>query len=229
MRLLIVEDDADLARALATGFRDEGFAVDRESSGTAGLRAAASEEYDAVILDLMLPGMDGYRVLEELRRRDVPVPVLVLSARDALEDRVRGLRAGGDDYLTKPFAFEELLARVRGLVRRAHGVSHSRLAWRDLALDQDARRVTWEDRPIDLTPREFAILEALLLEQGTVLSRRRLVECVYDGDFACDSNVIDAHMANLRRKIRVAAGVSPIETRRGLGFVISPDAGEERS
>ncbi len=227
MRLLIVEDDVDLARALATGFHDEGFAVDRESTGTDGLRAAAAQEYDAVILDLMLPGMDGYRVLEELRRRNVPVPVLVLSARDALEDRVRGLRAGGDDYLTKPFAFEELLARVRGLVRRCHGVACSRLAWRDLSLDQDARRVTWARRMIDLTPREFAILEALLLEQGTVLSRRRLVDCVYEGDFACDSNVIDAHMANLRRKIRKVAGVNPIVTMRGIGFVIRREEEEE--
>jgi len=226
MRMLIVEDDIALARALATGFRDEGFAVDLESTGPDGLRAASAGEHDIVILDLMLPGMDGYGVLKELRRLEVDVPVLVLTARDALKDRVRGLKAGGDDYLSKPFAFEELLARVRNLVRRAHGVARSRLAWKALSLDQDTRRVTWDGEPIGLTPREFAILEALLLERGVVLTRGHLIACVYDGGFDCDSNVIDAHMANLRRKIRQVAGLNPIATIRGVGFVVPEEVDE---
>ena len=218
MRLLIVEDDMELSAALVRGFRDEGFAVDPSYDGEDALHAALGEEYDLVVLDLMLPGRDGFEVLSGLRQRGCQVPVLFLTARHEIADRVRGLQLGGDDYLPKPFSFEELLARVRAVLRRSSGTAQNHLLWDRLRVDVDAHRVTWEGAELTLTPKEFQILEALLLQQGKVLSRTRLVTHVYDELFDNDSNVVDAHVANLRRKLRKATGLAVIETVRGVGF-----------
>lgn len=223
MRLLIVEDDNDLSSALARGFREEGFAVDVAENGEDGLHLARSGDYDIVLLDLMLPGMNGFRVLETLRGEDQQVPVIFLTARGEVEDRVRGLRLGGDDYLVKPFSFDELLARIRSVMRRASGRSQNYLEWGGLRMEQDAHRVTWKGVILlEVTPTEYKILEALMLNQGAVLSRTRLSTHVYDNSFECDSNVIDAHVANLRKKLFQMTGERIIETVRGVGFQI-PD------
>ncbi len=220
MRMLIVEDDGDLADALARGFREEGFAVDRAADGHEGLHAARSGEHDVVVLDLMLPGLDGFRVLETLRGEDNRVPVVFLTARGDVADRIRGLKLGGDDYLPKPFSFDELLARVRAVLRRSRGVAQDVLQRGPLRMEVEAHRLWWREEELHLTPREFQILEALLLARGKVLSRTRLILSVYDDAFDSDSNVIDAHIANLRRKLRRVAGEPVIETVRGVGFRI---------
>jgi DNA-binding response OmpR family regulator len=215
---LIVEDDVDLSGALARGFRDEGFAVDQAFDGPDGLHAALGGEHDLVVLDLMLPGFDGFRVLRELRERGNRVPVVFLTARHEVEDRIRGLQLGGDDYLPKPFSFEELLARVRAVLRRASGVAQNRLQWGRLHLDVDAHRASWGDTDVPLTPKEFQLLEALLLQKGKVLTRTRLTLHLYDEAFESDSNVIDVHVAHLRRKMRAAGADNVVETVRGVGF-----------
>lgn len=220
MRMLIVEDDADLAEMLALGFRDEGFAVDTVADGVSGLHEASTTDYDVVILDLMLPELDGFGIVDGLRGAGRSVPVMFLSARDEVENRVRGLQLGADDYLTKPFSFEELLARVHALVRRSHGIAENRARWGDLVLDLDARTVSWRDRAIELTPMEYSLLELLVLGSGRVLSRTELIERIYDHSFDCDSNVIDVHVGHLRRKLRSVMGSCPIETKRGVGFII---------
>ena len=223
MRMLIIEDSADLADGLAKGFRDEGFAVDVAMSGPDGLEDAQSGEHDIVVLDLMLPGIDGLTILQRLRDRGMTVPVLVLTARDAVEDRVKGLRLGSDDYVCKPFNFEELLARVRALLRRTGGFVRNGLAWKELLLDLDTREASWKGRELHLTPTEFSVLEALLLNKGKTLTRTRLIEHLYGYDFDRDSNVIDAHMANLRRKLKRLAGSGLIRTVRGFGFMLPED------
>ncbi|GAB4249656.1 response regulator transcription factor [Deferrisoma sp.] len=220
MRLLIVEDDVDLSNALTRGFREEGFAVDQAFDGEDGLCLARMGEHDLVVLDLMLPGMDGFRVLETLRGEGNRVPVVFLTARGDVEDRIRGLRLGGDDYLPKPFRFEELLARVRAVLRRTHGVEQDVLTWGRLRLDMEAHRAFWAERELSLTPKEFQILQALLLQKGKTLSRTRLSLQVYDHAFDAESNVLDAHVANLRRKLKAAGGERVIETVRGVGFRI---------
>ena len=225
MRLLIVEDDVDLASGLAMGFRDEGLAVDLVSSGRAGLLEAGSGEYDVVILDVMLPDLDGFQVVERLRDQGVRVPILLLTARDAIEDRVRGLRLGGDDYLCKPFSFDELLARIRVLLRRAGGAARNLILWRSLVVDLDRRIATWQGSAIPLTPKEFAVLEALVLNLGKTVARTRLAEAMYELDFDRASNVIDVHMANLRRKLSESTGQPIVQTVRGTGFRI-PEADE---
>jgi len=222
VRLLIVEDDRELSDALRRGFRDEGFAVDQAFDGPEGLHLALGDEYDLMILDLMLPGCDGFQVLRDLRGRGIRLPVLFLTARGSVEDRIRGLQLGGDDYLPKPFSFEELLARARAVLRRSAGLAQNQLHWGRLLVDLGAHRVSWGDAELDLTPKEFQLLEALLLQKGKVLSRTRLVMHVYDEAFDSDSNVVDAHIANLRRKLRAATGCNVIETVRGVGFRI-PD------
>lgn len=225
MRLLIVEDDLDLAGALATGFRDEGFAVDVARSGPEGFAAASTDEYDIVVLDLALPGMDGLTVLERLRRQGQRVPILILSARSDVAQRVRGLKLGADDYVCKPFSFEELLARARVLLRRSAGAARNVIRAGRLELDLDRRLVAWDGTALALTPKEYALLEALLLEKGKVLTRTRLVQHVYDDSFDFDSNLIDVHIAHLRRKLREATGKNLIATVRGVGFVLSLDPG----
>jgi len=225
MRLLLVEDDRELSATLLRGFRDEGFAVDQAFDGPEGLHLALGGEYDLMILDLMLPGCDGFQVLRDLRARGNRLPVLFLTARGSVEDRIQGLQLGGDDYLPKPFSFDELLARARAVLRRSAGLAQNELRWEELVMDVGAHRVSWEGTELDLTPKEFQILEAMLLHQGKTLSRTRLVMHVYDDAFDSDSNVVDAHMANLRRKLRAATGRRVIQTVRGVGFRIQETPG----
>lgn len=218
MRLLVVEDDIDLASVLVQGLREEEFAVDLACDGIDGLHRARSGEYDLVILDLMLPEMDGTEVLNHLRQEGNRVPVIVLTARGEVAERVLGLRTGADDYMAKPFSFDELLARIRAVLRRFHGHCGNDLSWGKLRMDLDGHRVFWVREEISLSPREFQILEALLLQQDKVLSRTHLIEHAYDDSFDCDSNVIDSHIAKLRRKLVQVAGVPIVETIRRVGY-----------
>ncbi|PYQ46341.1 MAG: DNA-binding response regulator, partial [Acidobacteria bacterium] len=181
MRLLVVEDDPAIASFLVKGLKEAGFAVDQAGSGGAALEMASRESYDLAIVDLMLPGMDGLALIEELRRRRMSVPVIILSAKRSVDDRVRGLQAGGDDYLTKPFAFEELLARVQALIRRATGAAEpTRLAVGELVLDLVSRRVERGGRVLDLRPREYALLEYLMRNAGRVVSKAMILSHVFD-------------------------------------------------
>jgi two-component system OmpR family response regulator len=216
MRLLVVEDDADLRRPLTRGLRETGFAVDESADGDDGLFQALEVPYDAIVLDLMLPGRDGWSVLEALRAAGRRTPVLILTARDAVDDRVRGLDGGADDYLTKPFAIDELIARVRALIRRAAGEPSPRIELGDLTVDVAAQRVFRGDAEIALTAREFGILELLANRRGTVVTRTAIGEHLYDDTSELMSNAIDVHVASLRRKL----GADLIETRRGLGYLI---------
>lgn len=223
MRLLLVEDDVDLSSALAQGFHEEGFAVDQAFTGPEGLHCARTREYDVAILDLMLPGFDGHQLLRALREEENRLPVVILSARASVSDRILGLKGGADDYVAKPFSFEELLARVRALLRRAAGLAESTLRWGNLILDPGGHTASWNGYALPLTPKEFCLLEALLLHQGKVLNRQRLLLKVYDGDAGRGSNVLDAHLSNLRRKLVEATGQPIVETIRGTGFRIPRD------
>jgi two-component system OmpR family response regulator len=216
MRLLIVEDDADLRRALRRALREAGFAVDESANGDDGLFQALEVSYDAIVLDLMLPGRDGWSVLEAIRGAGRKTPVLILTARDAVDDRVRGLDGGADDYLTKPFALDELIARVRALIRRAAGEPGGRIELGDLTVDVTAQRVFRRDVEVMLTAREFGILELLVNRRGTVVTRTAIGEHLYDDTSELMSNAIDVHVASLRRKL----GPDFIHTRRGLGYLI---------
>jgi DNA-binding response OmpR family regulator len=194
--------------------------VDLTHDGAEGLELATTAEHDVVVLDLMLPRLNGFDLLQRLRSEGHAVPVIFLTARDAVEDRVRGLKLGGDDYLIKPFSFEELLARVRSVLRRAAGAAGDRLEWGDLVVDVAARTALWKGEEIALTPKELSLLEALLFQKGKAVSRTRLIQHTYDFAAERDSNVIDVHVANLRRKLSQATGAPIIETVRGMGFRI---------
>ncbi|RME68153.1 MAG: DNA-binding response regulator [Verrucomicrobia bacterium] len=215
MRILVIEDDPVLNRSLAATLRDEGYAVDVAFDGEEGLARALEGVYDAIVLDVMLPRLDGWAVLEGLRPA-CPVPVLMLTARTAIPDRVRGLDAGADDYLTKPFDSEELLARLRALIRRGSGGAGAVIEIGGLAIDTAARRVTVDGAEIKLTGREYRLLEYLALHRGEVVSRARLYDHLYDENDDTLSNVLDVHVSNLRRKL----GCDLIMTRRGHGYII---------
>jgi two-component system OmpR family response regulator len=216
MRLLVVEDEPDLRRALARALGDEQFAVDTAGDGDEALFRADEIAYDAIVLDLMLPRRSGWDVLAALRAAGNRTPVLVLTARDALDDRVRGLNIGADDYLTKPFAVAELVARLRALIRRAAEQPSPVVTVGPIQVDLVARRVFREGVEIDLTGREYEILEELVRQRGRVISRRAISEHVYPDDRELSSNAIDVHIAALRRKL----GADLIHTRRGLGYLI---------
>jgi two-component system OmpR family response regulator len=216
MRVLIVEDEPDLARSLARTLREETFAVDIAGNGEDGLFQATEVAYDAIVLDLLLPARDGWSVLETLRARGRDTPVLILTARDAIEDRVRGLNLGADDYLVKPFAAAELVARLRALTRRANGRARADVTIGPFRLDTAARRLTRDDVTLELTPREYAILEMLANRRGDVVTRSALCDHIYGDDTDVYSNVIDVHIASLRRKV----GADLIRTRRGHGYVL---------
>jgi two-component system, OmpR family, response regulator len=216
MRVLLVEDEPDLANALARALADEACAVDIAADGDDGLFRASEIPYDAVILDLMLPGRDGWDVLRTLRAAGHTTPVLVLTARDAIDDRVRGLNLGADDYLVKPFALEELVARLRALVRRAASHPAPELVMGDVRINLAARRVYHDQREIELTGREYSILELLARSRGDIVTRTEIAERLYREDEDLFSNAIDVHVASLRRKL----GGSLIQTRRGLGYLI---------
>jgi two-component system OmpR family response regulator len=223
MRALLVEDDATIAEFVARGLREAGFAVDHSSDGEAGLTAALALPYDVAIVDLMLPKRDGLSLIEELRRRGVTTPVLILSARREIDDRVRGLQTGGDDYLTKPFAFAELLARVQALVRRAtRAPEPTTLKVDDLVLDLLSRRVTREAKPIDLRPREFALLEYLMRNAGRVVSKTMILSHVWEYNFDPQTNIVDVLVSRLREKIDRPFEQKLLQTVRGVGYVLRP-------
>jgi two-component system OmpR family response regulator len=218
MRVLVVEDDPKLAALLGRGLREEGLAVDVAERGEDALWMAGSTEYDAVVLDVMLPGIDGFEACARLRADGVASPVLMLTARDGVEDRIAGLDGGADDYLVKPFAFGELLARLRALVRRGPVSRPAVLSVGSLRLDPAARRVWRGDAEIELTAREFALLEAFMRRPGEALSRFQLLECAWDGEYENRSNVIDVYVRYLRDKVDRPFGASSIETVRGHGY-----------
>ena len=220
-RVLVVEDETKVAGALRQGLEAEGYQVRVAHTGEDGFFVASSEPFELLILDRMLPGRDGLEVLQALRKKGFLTPVLVLTARDGVDDRVAGLDAGADDYLVKPFAFAELLARVRALVRRSRGDHMVRLMAGDLSIDVTARVVTRDGRRIDLTTREFELLEDLVRHKGTLVSREMLARDVWGETERCTplDNVIDVHMARVRKKVD-AAGTRLIHTVRGVGFIV---------
>ncbi|MCG6957600.1 MAG: response regulator transcription factor [Gemmatimonadetes bacterium] len=219
MRILVVEDDKKVASFLGMGLREEGYAVDVAHTGDDGLTRALVYEYDLLLLDVMLPGRTGLEIVRELRAREVPVPVLLLTARDSEQDIVLGLDAGADDYLTKPFGLDELLARVRALLRRGGSSRTDRLVYDDVELDRVKHAATRGGALLDLTPREFQLLEYLMLNPERVVRRTELLEKVWDLHFDPMSNVVDVHVGHLRQKLR-AAGRNPLlHTVRGVGYV----------
>ena len=226
MRILVVEDDPNTARFVKQGLAEEGHAVDVAADGEEGSYLAHVNPYDLIILDIQLPKKTGLELSSELRREGVQTPILILTARDATQDVVRGLDAGGDDYLTKPFAFDELLARVRALARRHAGGATGVLRYEDLEMDRLGRTVRRGRCVLDLSPREFRLLEHFLLHPGEVISRTRLLEKVWDMTFDPETNVVDAHLSNLRRKLEEGGATRLIQTVRGAGYVLrsSPPA-----
>lgn len=216
MRVLVVEDEPDLLSVIAQSLREEGYAVDTAGDGEEGLFKAQGGQYDALVLDLMMPRMDGWTVLRELRRGGVSVPVLVLTARDALPDRVRGLDSGADDYLTKPFDLAELLARLRAVIRRSAGNPSSVIEVGDVRIDTAAKRIDKAGQPVALTAREYSLVEFLALHRGELVSRSMIYDHLFDEDDDSLSNLVDVHVSNVRKKL----GKDFIVTRRGQGYVI---------
>jgi two-component system, OmpR family, response regulator len=225
MRVLVVEDEVKMAGLIRRGLRAEGFAVDVAAQGEDALWRAAATVYDAIILDVMLPGIDGFEVCRRLRAEGVWAPVLMLTARDAVRDRVAGLDRGADDYLTKPFAYVELLARLRALVRRGPVERPTELRVGDLRLDPARKRVRRGETEIDLSARELAVLETFMRHPGEVLSRFQILEHVWDYDYENRSNIVDSYVRFLRRKIDQPFGVRSIETVRGSGYRLREDGG----
>jgi two-component system OmpR family response regulator len=223
VRALLVEDDATIAEFVVRGLREAGFAVDHAPDGEAGLSAATQQPYDVAIVDLMLPKRDGLSLIEELRRRGITTPVLILSARRSVDDRVSGLQTGGDDYLTKPFAFAELLARVQALVRRAsRAPDPTTLTVEDVTLDLLSRRVTRTGKPIDLRPREFVLLEYLMRNAGKVVSKTMILSHVWEYNFDPQTNIVDVLVSRLREKIDRPFEKKLLHTVRGVGYVLRP-------
>ncbi|MGH8892231.1 MAG: response regulator transcription factor [Actinomycetes bacterium] len=220
MRLLIVEDDVKLVRALKRGLALEGYAVDVARTGDDGLSKATSEDYDAVVLDLMLPGLDGFAVCEELRRRERWAPVLMLTARADVRDRIRGLDGGADDYLVKPFDFGELLARLRVLTRRGPSAHPLVLEIGDLHVDSSTRVVSRAGRQVELTAREFDVLEVLARNRGRLVSRNQLLDEVWHEGYPGSPNVVDVYIGYLRKKLERPRGRRLIRTVRGKGFLL---------
>jgi DNA-binding response OmpR family regulator len=220
MRLLIAEDHPSLARSLADGLREEGYAVDLTHDGDEALHLAQVNPYDGIVLDIMLPRRDGYAILKTLRQKGIGTPVLCLTARDGVQDRVMGLDLGADDYLVKPFAWEELSARVRAMVRRGHGHKSASLRVGDLEVDTARKVARRGGRTIELSAREFALLEYLAHRKGQVVSRTDIWEHLYDQHDEASSNVVDVYIGYLRAKIDKDFPVKLIQTRRGQGYVL---------
>ncbi len=215
MRILITEDEPRLLKSLAKALREEGYAVDTADTGDEGSFKALNYPYDAIVLDIMLPGIDGWAILQKLRK-EKKTPVLMLTARDAHSDRVKGLDLGADDYLVKPFDLQELLARLRALIRRAAGHAQTSIEWNDIAIDMRSRTVTLAGKAVTLTAREYSILEYLALHRGQVVSRTELYEHLLDDKDDTLSNLVDVHVFGIRKKL----GATLITTRRGQGYCI---------
>ena len=215
MRLLVIEDEPDLLEVVAQSLRETGYAVDEASDGPTGLFKASGAEYDAIVLDLMLPGMSGWDLLRELRKTR-KTPVLILTARDTLPDRVKGLDAGADDYLTKPFELPELQARLRALIRRSAGQTKAILEVGDVEIDTAEHTVRKAGQPVALTPREYALVELLALHKGKLVTRTMIYDHIFDEEDDSLSNLVDVHVANIRKKL----GKDFITTRRGEGYQV---------
>jgi DNA-binding response OmpR family regulator len=224
MRVLVVEDDRRLARTLMRGLREAGLRADAVGTADEAVQAASSTSYDVIVLDVMLPGgRDGFSVCSELRHDGVTTPVLMLTARDSVDDRVRGLEAGADDYLVKPFAFRELVARIRAVTRRHQPPKPSVVEVGDVRLDADAWTVTIAGQPVALTPKEFAILELLMQNAGRLLTRGQIEEQVWDTDLHTESNLLEVYIARLRRKLAAGGATDLITTIRGAGYRLESD------
>jgi DNA-binding response OmpR family regulator len=228
MKILVVEDDRKVAGFIEQGLREEGYAVDVAPDGDEATMLAHVYEYDLVVLDVMLPKKNGLQVAAELRREGRHTPILMLTARDTTEDVVRGLDSGADDYLTKPFKFAELLARVRALVRRGGAARTELLVYGTIELDRLKHKVRVKGHAVELTPKEFHLLEHFLLHPEEVVRRTELLEKVWDMHFDPESNVVDVHVGNLRRKLEQASGEPLIETVRGVGFRLQQAGGVEK-
>jgi two-component system OmpR family response regulator len=223
MRILVVEDDEKIGSFVAGGLREAGYAVDLADNGTDGFAMGQSSEHDAAIVDVMLPGMDGLTMIERWRAEKIDTPVLILSANHTVDDRIRGLRAGGDDYVVKPFSFSEILARIEALIRRAtRTVEPTTLTAGELHVDLLTREVRRGERAIELQPREFALLELLMRTPGRVISRTSILEHVYDYHFDPQTNVVDVLVSRLRAKVDRGFAHKLIHTVRGVGYVLRP-------
>jgi two-component system, OmpR family, response regulator len=221
MRILLVEDDKKIAWFIQNGLRQSGYAVDHADDGAKGLHLALTVNYDAAIIDIMLPVRDGLSLIEQVRKRKVNTPVIILSAKRAVDERVHGLQVGGDDYLVKPFAFSELLARVQGLIRRSTGgVEPTRLSAGNLSIDLLSRQVTSRGRVIELQPREFSLLEYLMRNAGRIVSKTMILEHVWDYSFDPETNVVDVLICRLRNKLDSEGAQKVIKTVRGAGYVL---------
>ena len=227
MRILVVEDDSRIARFVSKGLQEQAYAVDVADNGDEALYKAAINDYDAVVLDVMIPGRDGFEVCRELRASGSIVPVIMLTARDEVKDRITGLDSGADDYLTKPFEVAELLARLRAVLRRGHVLRPPTIEIADLIIDTGGRTVTRSGRDIALTAKEYALLEYLARESGRVVSRSEIAEHVWDETYDPASNLIDVHINRLRRKIEDGFKTVLIHTRRGAGYVLAAPGKKE--
>ena len=222
MRVLVVEDETKVLSFVKKGFEEKGFCVDTSLDGQDAFFLAEGEDYDCIILDIMLPKLDGYEVLEKLRAKGIKTPVLFLTAKDTVDDRVKGLELGGDDYLVKPFAFSELFARVQALIRRGKGKETTRFEITDLVMNISKRVVTRGGKKIELTPKEFTLLQYLLERKGEVVTRTMLSQNVWGYHFDSMSNVIDVHINSLRKKVDLPGSKPLIHTLRGVGYVLEP-------
>jgi DNA-binding response OmpR family regulator len=223
MKILIIEDEKGLARLIKKGLEENYFAVDMSFDGTEGLHMAETWPYDAILLDIMLPGIDGFEILKSLRARKNDVPVLIITARGEIEERIKGLNIGADDYIPKPFDLSELIARLRSVIRRSKDRPSPILLIDDLAIDLNARTVTRAGQAISLSAREFTLLEYLALNSGRVVSRTELIDHIYGSDTEWDSNVIDVYINYLRNKIDKGFGRALIHTMRGAGYILKEE------
>ncbi|CAN5546481.1 response regulator transcription factor [soil metagenome] len=224
MKILVAEDHPSLAQSIAQGFREEGYVVDMTHDGVEADYLAKSNSYDCAVLDIMLPGMEGWAILQRMRAAGIQTPVLLLTARDGVADRVKGLNLGADDYVVKPFAWEELVARVRTLIRRYHGQNSSVITIGDLQIDTAGKTVQRRGQAIPRTAKEFALLQYLAMRVGQVVSRTDIWEHIYDQEDENSSNVVDVYIGYLRNKIDKPFGTKSIQTRRGLGYLIAAEA-----
>jgi len=215
LRVLVVEDEPDLRRAVVQSLLESGYAVDEAANGPDGLFKATSWEYDAVVLDLMLPGLSGFDLLQQMRR-ERKTPVLILSARDGVDDRIKGLDIGADDYLVKPFSIRELHARLRALIRRAAGQAQSTIEIGNIVINLVNQTVTRDDQPVQLTAREYSLVELLALHRGKLISRTLIYDHIFGEDDSSLSNLVDVHVSNIRKKL----GADFIQTRRGQGYIV---------